>query len=330
MTTKCQNKVSIIMPVKNAAAWLGDSIRSIQNQSYENWELIAIDDHSSDDSFSILQSFSQSVPAITYYQNSAMGIIPALQLALTKTEGDFITRMDADDIMPENKLELLVENAVKNKGALTTGLVKYFSDDGKVSSGYLDYERWLNDTVANEKFTENMFRECVVASPNWLISRELLEKLEIFERLEYPEDYHMMLLLWKAGVEFQSVKEVTHLWREHPGRTSRNSSHYQQKAFVDLKVAFFVENVLDDNDQLVIFGSGRKANLAKEVLNKKERSYSQLDLKETENIYHYSTLPEIKNPKILIAVYPPKKERVQIEDFLQKHDFEKGKDYWFL
>ena len=317
------------MPVKNAAAWLGDSIRSIQNQSYENWELIAIDDHSSDGSLSILQSFSQSDPAITFYQNSAKGIIPALQLALTKTSGDFITRMDADDIMPENKLGLLLEKAVENRDALTTGFVKYFSDDGKVSSGYLKYERWLNNTLTDEKFTENMFRECVVASPNWLISKQLIEKLEIFERLVYPEDYHMMLLLWTAGVEFQSVKEVTHLWREHPERTSRNSLHYQQKAFFDLKVTFFVENVLDDNDQLVIFGSGRKANLAKQVLIEKERNYLQLDLKETENIYHYSILPEVENPKILIVVYPPNEQRVQIEDFLQTHDLEKGKDFWF-
>ncbi|WP_409079695.1 glycosyltransferase family 2 protein [Salibacter sp.] len=318
------------MPVKNAAAWLGESIRSIQKQSYDNWELVAVEDHSSDDSLSILHSFSQSDPAITYYQNSADGIIPALRLALTKTTGDFITRMDADDRMPPNKLEVLIEKAVQNREALTTGLVKYFCDEGEVSSGYLEYEKWLNDTVANEKFTENMFRECVVASPNWLISKEHLEKLKIFERLIYPEDYHMILLLWRAGVEFQSVNEVTHLWREHPKRTSRNSTHYQQKAFFDLKVAFFLDNVLEENDQLVIFGSGKKAKLAKQVLTKKEVNYLQLDLKGNENIYHYSTLAKIENPKILIAVYPPENERMQIEGFLQSHNLEKGRHFWFL
>ena len=103
-------KISILMPVKNAESFLTECLDSIISQSYENWELIAVDDGSSDDSLQILKNYEQSDQRITAYRNDGVGIIDALRLAYNYSQGGMITRMDADDIMTSDKLEVLHKN----------------------------------------------------------------------------------------------------------------------------------------------------------------------------------------------------------------------------
>ena len=111
------------MPVFNAVPFLTACLNSIENQSINDWELIAIDDYSTDSSWEILKSFEKKLPnQVQVFQNKKKGIIPALQLAYSKCQGEFITRMDADDLMEKTKLETLRNLLIKNgKGNVSTG-----------------------------------------------------------------------------------------------------------------------------------------------------------------------------------------------------------------
>ncbi len=73
-------KVSILLPFHNAAPWISETIQSIQAQTHADWELIAIDDFSTDDSHAILEQFAASDSRIQLLKNAVKGIIPALQL----------------------------------------------------------------------------------------------------------------------------------------------------------------------------------------------------------------------------------------------------------
>ena len=140
-----RNFISILLPVYNAIPYLQICLDSIQNQTEENWELIAIDDFSTDHSLQILMDFKEKNPTrVKVFQNQKKGIIPALQLAFQKSQGEYITRMDADDLMEKTKLETLKGILQKNgKRHLATGLVKYFSET-TLGEGYQKYEQWLN------------------------------------------------------------------------------------------------------------------------------------------------------------------------------------------
>jgi glycosyltransferase involved in cell wall biosynthesis len=104
-------------------------LKSIINQSYKKWELIIIDDYSIDDSFQKVYSISQSEKRIKLYKNEGeQGIINCLRLGLDKCSGNYITRMDSDDIMHKNKLnELYNLLKIKGKGYISTSKVEYFS-----------------------------------------------------------------------------------------------------------------------------------------------------------------------------------------------------------
>ena len=121
--------VSIITPFKNSSKFLEECLISIINQSYKTWELIMIDDYSNDNSFDIANKIAENDKRIKLYKNKGnKGIIHSLRLGLKKCSGNYITRMDSDDIMHEDKIkELLNSLKKKGKGYVSTSKVKYFS-----------------------------------------------------------------------------------------------------------------------------------------------------------------------------------------------------------
>src|SRR5690606_34094266 len=182
--------ISILMPLKNAGKYLEDCLRSIQDQSLQDWQLLAVDDHSEDHSVRILREFSAIDPRIKLYKNKGTGIIPALQTAYAASEGEFITRMDADDLMPTNKLQELYSIVKDKRGILATAKVEYFSEEG-ISEGYQKYQDWLNALCDTDSHWEEIYKECVIPSPCWMLHRSDLDRAQEFAVEHYPEDYDL-------------------------------------------------------------------------------------------------------------------------------------------
>ena len=250
--------ITILMPVKNAAPFLEDCLDSIVKQSITHWELIAVDDHSSDDSMEILKSYAAMGYRIKPLKNNGIGVIMALRTAYKQARGNFITRMDADDIMAENKLELLHERlAGQGIGHLAVGHVKYFSREG-VGEGYRKYALWLNRLTAGEVNFSDIYRECPIPSPCWMVAREDLDNIGAFDSDIYPEDYDLAFRFRKAGLNILGVQEEIHHWRDHPSRASRNDTNYADNRFAELKVKHFLDQDRLGPLPLVIWGAGRK------------------------------------------------------------------------
>ena len=141
-------KASILIPFKNTAAYLPACLDSIINQSYKNWEVLIVDDSSTDQSHEIVKAYSQQDARIRLLKNKGVGIIEALQTAYAQSTGTFITRMDSDDIMATNKIECMVADlTLKGPGYIALGLVHYFSESG-IKEGYKRYENWLNTLIS--------------------------------------------------------------------------------------------------------------------------------------------------------------------------------------
>lgn len=315
--------VSVIMPVKNAAPYLSECLDSICKQTLHSWELILVDDHSSDESEAIAETFCLKDSRITLYKNPGSGIIEALKKAFAHTSGQYITRMDADDIMPEYRLEKML-NAIQFAPPKTvvTGMVRYFSSTD-ISPGYRKYEHWLNEINRQNTQWENIYRECVIASPNWMAQKTVLEQINAFEDLLYPEDYHLVLKWYQHRFNILTLPEITLHWREHERRTSRNSSNYQQEAFFKLKIQVFLK--LDWNkERLIVWGNNPKTKLTTEILQNLQIPHIQLGMK------NYQKIEQQRKAQILIGVYPIESERNAIIDYLHEHRLVVGKDCWFL
>lgn len=257
--------ISILTPYRNAEKYIRETALSIFGQTQANWEWILVNDHSEEKELEAIADLLDD-PRIKLLENKGKGIVDALCTAFEAANGTFITRMDADDVMPDFKLTQLLKALEAGKGQIVTGKVNYFSQTELISPGYLGYEKWLNERIDHQDFYAQIYRECSLASGNWLMRRSDLEKCGGFAGLNYPEDYDLLFRWYEGGYTIAGLDLVTHLWRDHDTRTSRTSSDYAQKAFFTLKINRFVTLDWDSLQQLIINGTGQKGRLTAKIL----------------------------------------------------------------
>jgi len=246
--------ISILLPFKNEQRYIEETISSILKQTETGFEILAINDHSTDESVHIVKSLAEKDSRIHLLDNKGQGVIEALKTGYQKSSGKFITRQDGDDLMPINKLEILKKNLIENGiGSISTGKVSYFSEQ-ELGEGFKKYEAWLNFLCDKNTHWDEIYKECVIASSNWLMYKEDFKKLDYFSDIIYPEDYYLVFKLFEKKFNVITANQVTHLWRDHPQRASRISELYQNQNFFPLKVKFFLQ--FHHPEDLIIWGAG--------------------------------------------------------------------------
>ena len=250
--------ISIIMPAKNAALFLKSCLDSILSQSFQHWELLAVDDHSSDNTYKILQQYSKADRRIKYLQNKGFGIIEALQTGYQASVGEHVTRMDADDLMPVNKLQVMNESLMRaTRPTVVTGKVKYISE-GVLGEGFIKYQDWLNLQIDQNKQYQEIYKECVIPSPCWMTTRKSFEYCGGFNSTTYPEDYDLCFRFYQQGLVINGLDKVLHIWRDHELRASKTDRNYAENSFLSLKVKYFKKIDFDPRRQLLLWGAGKK------------------------------------------------------------------------
>ena len=253
-----QPLVSIIMAVKDTAPYLPACIDSIINQTYQNWELIAINDHSSDDTPEILANYAAKDARIKYADGKGFKLIQTLQQSYAMSSGELINRMDSDDKMPHYKIETLVTEWLEyGKGHVIAGGTQHFVDEGVVGEGFLKYEQWLNNVAKHNLHYQEIYRECVIPSHCWIIHREDFDRIDAFNPLVYPEDYDLCFRMYAAKLKVIGIDAILHYWRDRSNRISRTWDEYKDNRYYDLKIKNFKELDYDTSRELVIWGAGK-------------------------------------------------------------------------
>ncbi|MBQ49265.1 MAG: glycosyl transferase family 2 [Zetaproteobacteria bacterium] len=326
--------ISILMPIKNAGHFLIPCLESIIHQSLTDFELIGIDDGSADESLNRLKSYAAADHRIKVFSNQTPGIINALSLAFNHSKGKFIHRMDADDVMPRDKLATLHRLiSTRTDKVVATGKVKYFSTQD-VSPGYQRYQDWINSLSTNHRYQSHIYRECVVASPNWMVDRKCFERDIIMNSLAYPEDYDLVLRWHQMGYIFICSEQITHLWRDHGDRTSRNSEIYDQNSFFKLKTSYFIKNEINDDNQVQLIGAAEKGKKIAKILINHGIKFQWFDLNQTVEKYGHQIRPvsEVNNkhPTILSAWPLVKSQQEKIVNYLDSKGLTFGNNLWLF
>ena len=331
------SRITILMPVFNAAPFLRECLDSVIAQSEKGWQLCAVDDFSTDKSYDILCEYAEKDKRIISLKNDEKGIIAALRIAYKKADGDFLTRMDADDKMPHRKLELLKKTLLTaGENHVATGLVRYFSD-AELGAGYQRYEAWLNDLTVRDAHYSEIYKECVIPSPAWLIRRADFEKCGAFDFDLYPEDYDLCFRFYENKMKIAPVQEIVHLWRDHSGRTSRNDETYANNAYFNLKLPYFLRLEYDKKRPLVLWGAGKKGKTIARFLEAEKVPFDWIcNNKRKWGLKLFSAemhppeyLRRLQNPQIIIAVAAPD-GRKEILQFMQENNLKQGVNYRFF
>jgi len=329
--------ISILTPFKNTDPYIYECLDSILNQTYTHWELVIVDDGSTDTSYQIVSDFAKKDERVKLFKNPGQGIIAALQFAFEKSSGSYITRMDSDDIMSPMKLEVLLNNLLHfGKGHLATGLVSYFSKEG-LSDGYKQYEKWLNRLTQTGANYSEIYKECVIPSPCWMVHKDDLLACDAFYPDDYPEDYDLAFRFYQQKLKVIPCKQVLHFWRDYSTRTSRTHENYAQNYFLELKLRYFLDLNYDATQPLVIWGAGFKGKSIAKLLIERQVGFIWIcnnPKKIGKHIYHqelfgFNYLEELKRYQCIVTV-ANKTSQQSIRDFFRRHQKVAMEDYYFF
>ncbi|NUQ00759.1 MAG: glycosyltransferase [Armatimonadetes bacterium] len=244
--------VSVLMPVYNAVATLPQAVASVRRQSYRAWELVAVDDGSSDDSGAVLDQMAAEEPRLRVLHLPHQGLVPALNAGLESCRGDWLARFDADDLMHRDRLHL--QRRAAFAGVLGCG-VRCFPM-AAIQEGFARYELWLNSLRTHAEIERDLFVESPLAHPSVMLPTGLLRGVGGYRDCGWPEDYDLWFRLWRAGTKFAKLPEVLHYWRDHPGRLTRSGEAYRRAAFRECKLEHLLATRLRGRQRLVLWGAG--------------------------------------------------------------------------
>lgn len=249
--------VSVLMPCYNAAATLPEALRSLQQQTRVDFEIVAVDDGSTDGTLQQLQQFAAVDDRLRYFSIPHSGIVGALNAGLAHCLSGYIARMDADD---RSHPERLARQSAYLDGRPEIDLAgcrvaAFPSED--VGAGFVVYLDWLNSLVKDEDIRREIFVESPLPHPSWMLRRAALQAAGGYRDCDWAEDYDLLLRLYLNGARFAKLEQVLLEWREHPGRLTRTDSRYALDNFLRLKAFYLMRGPLAGRDAVIVWGAGR-------------------------------------------------------------------------
>jgi len=268
-------KVSILLPVFNAAETLADSLRSIRRQSCLDWECVLVDDGSTDGSVEVARAVALKDSRVNVLPRDHSGLIETLNAGVENCRGEFVARLDADDWMRRDRLESQIGGLEDDPTLDLVGThVRIFPRDG-LGDGSRDYERWLNSMRLPEDISRERFVECPLAHPTWTMRRATLNRLGYRDR-GWPEDYDFLLRLLQSGGKAGIVPRRLVGWRHHTRRLSRHDPRYSLQQFTACRAYFLASGFLKDTDGFLLWGYGQTGRALRRELAKHGKQLSGL------------------------------------------------------
>ena len=222
--------VSVIMPAYNAEKYIGESIESVLYQTYPYWELLVIDDGSTDSTKEVVRQFLDLDSRIKYYyqDNGKQG--KARNLGIEKSKGEYLAFLDSDDLWFPNKLEIQIHEIIEKDVDLI------FCDSYIYSDGTSILKRdkvGVKDGVYSGEEAIKLFIECNrIPILTVLAKKSAVQKVGGFiesVEVQYGEDYHLWLKLLLSGSTFFSSSEALAKYRIHSNSVTINDSSFELK-----------------------------------------------------------------------------------------------------
>lgn len=210
---KAMAKISFIIPVKNVALYIGEAIAALRKQSFTDWELIVVNDHSDDETGRIVEKLAVSDSRIRLTDNRGRGQVAALNTGYPLTSGDFIKFADGDDVLSP---------AFSDHVAELTAAEAAYHDIEVVRTDLNPINIIRLGKGFQEKPLAAHFRPGIVHPPrsSWLFARAIGDKaFPLPAELASPhEDYWIALVLKKYARTMVYIPQPLYLYRQHPGQ----------------------------------------------------------------------------------------------------------------
>lgn len=260
-----QPVISILLPVWNAAPVLTECLESIVGQTFPDFEVIAVDDGSTDESRSLLAGFARKDPRFrVLHLPRKGGIVDALNTGLAACQGAYVARMDADDVMLPDRLDQQLRFARAHPHLDLIGTqIHLFRTDRDLTAGQRAYAAWSNDLVDDAAIREALFIESPIMHPTFFAAASFFRAMGGYRDRPWPEDYDLLLRAHGAGAAFGKVPKILLSKRDGPHRLYRTDPRGKPDGMFRAKAHFFASGpYLHGKSACFIAGTGSSGRTA--------------------------------------------------------------------
>lgn len=216
-------RISVIMGIYNCADMLGEAIDSLLNQTYQDFELIMCDDGSVDSTYEVALKYQSKYPEkIKLIKNEKnMGLNYTLNHCLKCAQGEFIARMDGDDICDPTRFEKQVKFLDENPDiAIVSSDMNFFDE----------YGVWGKTSVKKEPQKSDFIKETQFCHAAAMVRKEAYDAVEgysVDKKLLRVEDYHLWIKMYAAGFKGVNIQEPLYSMRDDRTAQGRRKFKYR-------------------------------------------------------------------------------------------------------
>lgn len=289
--------ITVLLPVFNGKAWLKDCILSILNQSFKDFDFLIIDDGSNDGSLEIIKDFSNLDNRIKYLSQKNIGLTATLNKGLKIAKGDWIARIDCDDIACPERLSLQINYAIKNNLGLVGCQSNIIDSNGKLI-------KKISTPLKHNQICRNLKKQKKIFSHSSVIyKRQLVLELGGYRTImKKSQDYDLWLRISEKS-KIGSINYVGILIRDHDKRISNMGKGIDQRVFSHCaNVSHILRSKYKRNNDPL---SNKNKDEILKFINFVERSleYSKT-LLFYEKLYDYKKFTQSKNQLIKFLLIP--------------------------
>ena len=231
-------KISVILPVYNSENYLADCIESILTQTFKNFELIIVNDSSNDRTTELIyfykKLYKNKIKVIN--NKKKIGVSKSLNKAVKISSGNYIVRMDSDDICYQNRFEYLLSYMNKNKNIdiLFSGMEYFGSKFFFLKHSASRYDNKEIGTLLNYYNPLN--------HPTFIAKSKVLKKYKYSSRFKNFEDWNLWIVMHKNGEVFQSLDKVLYRYRIHEKQVSKKITEKTTGQFINKNINVGLDN----------------------------------------------------------------------------------------
>jgi glycosyltransferase involved in cell wall biosynthesis len=326
-------RVSVLLPARNAAATLAPCLRSLRRQTFPDWECLLVDDGSADSTRTIALETSARDPRFHVLSIPHSGLIAALNTGLRRCRGQYVARMDADDVMHRDRLAAQIRMLETDRDLAGVGCHVRIFPRAAMSPRRREYETWLNGLRSADDVARDAFVECPVAHPSLMMRREMAALG--YRDCGWPEDYDLILRALRAGLRVGIVPRRLLGWRDGRDRLSRTDPRYALRRFVACKAHHLASAFLHAREEYILWGYGGTGRVLRRALAELGKTPSHIvEVKPSRlgRLIHGApvippeALPELRGARVVVSVARVG-PRTEIRRALSAMGFLEGTDY---
>ncbi|WP_319230790.1 glycosyltransferase family 2 protein [Draconibacterium orientale] len=331
MSSETKPELSVVLPFFNAEKTLKAAIKSILEQTFRDFELLLINNNSTDASLQIAKTLSKADRRIHILNESEAGVANAMNCGLKNARGRFIARMDADDVAHPEKLEKQYNYLEENPSIDFIGSEVEYVPHIAENEGFRRFIDWANSFHTPEEIALKQFIEIPVINPTIFFRRELYEKHGGCRDGNFPEDYEMQLRYLSHGAKMAKLPKKLLEWHDYSTRLTRTDERYSTEAFFQTKAFYFKQWSEQNNPfhpNIWIWGAGRKTRQRSAFLQEQGLNIEgYIDIKKTKpDTLFYQELPE-PGQLFIVSMVTNTGAGKKIREFLIQRNYAEGKDF---